>query len=141
MTPDDKYSLSVKASVQRNQFKCNYLKIKNIFSIFFCISEIYINDETLWNKRWASEIICFWNYRLQNAGLLKCLKSLVSEHLWTVIMLNGPKDCLNLHGSIFVRYFDHSERKAARKILFWLYLKSWDCLLTYWHSMTSILSQ
>ena len=28
---DEKYSLSVKASVYHNQFKCNYQKLKNIF--------------------------------------------------------------------------------------------------------------
>ena len=32
---DEKYSLSVKASVYRDQFKSNYLKLKNIFQIFF----------------------------------------------------------------------------------------------------------
>ena len=37
-TPDDKYSLSVKVSIQRDQFKCNYLKMKKIFQQFFCIS-------------------------------------------------------------------------------------------------------
>ena len=45
-------------------------------------------------------------------------KSPVSEHLWTVNMLKGPKDCLNLRGSIFVMFFDHSERKSAPKIMF-----------------------
>ena len=49
-------------------------------------------------------MITLWNYRLENVGLLKCLKSLVSEHLFTVNMLKDPKDCLNLHGSIFVRF-------------------------------------
>ena len=28
LTPNDKYSLSVKASVSHNQFECNYLKLK-----------------------------------------------------------------------------------------------------------------
>ena len=37
---------------------------KNIFSIFFCISEIYIKFGILSKRRWASEIICFQNYRL-----------------------------------------------------------------------------
>ena len=41
----------------------------------------------------------------------------------------------------FVISFDNSERKSARKTLFEEYLKSWDCLLTYWYPMTSILSQ
>ena len=69
-------------------------------------------------KKWASEIICFWNYTLQKAGLLICPKSPVSEHLWTLNILKGPKHCKNLHGSIFITFFDHSERKSARKYLF-----------------------
>ena len=36
--------------------------------------------------------MCFWNYRLQKAWLLKCLKSPLSEHLWTGNMLKGLKD-------------------------------------------------
>ena len=74
--------------------------------------------EYLEKKRWASEVISFWNYRLQIAGLLKCLKIPVSEHLWTVNMLKGSKDSLNLHGSNFLFFFGHSEKKSARKVLF-----------------------
>ena len=116
LTSYDKYSTSVKASVKRKQFKCNYLTIKIFFWISFLIFEIYIKFEILLKKRWASEVICFWNYRLQKAGLLKCLKSVVSEHLSTVNMLKGPKDFLNVHGSIFVIFFDNSARKSTRKI-------------------------
>ena len=57
------------------------------------------------------------NYRLQQAWLFKCLKRLVSEHIWTVNMLKVPKNCLNLHCSSFVVFFDHSERTSVRKIL------------------------
>ena len=91
---------------------------KNTFSNFFCISEIYIKFGILWKKRWALEFICFWYYRLQKAELLKCPKIPVSEHLWTVNMLKGPKDWLNLHGRIFVIFFDRSKRKSPQKILF-----------------------
>ena len=63
-------------------------------------------------------MICIWNYRLQKSGLIKCLKSNVSEHLWTVNILKGPSDYLNLHVTIFVIFFDHSERKSARKFFF-----------------------
>ena len=35
LTPSDKYSLSVKASVKRNQFKYNSLKIQKYFLNFF----------------------------------------------------------------------------------------------------------
>ena len=30
-------------------------------------------------------------------------------------MLKGPKHCLNLDGSIFVIFFDHSEKKISSK--------------------------
>ena len=45
-------------------------------------------------------------------------KTRVRTQSWTVMMLKGPKDCLNLHGSIFVLFFDHSEGKSARNALF-----------------------
>ena len=35
LTPDNKYILSVKASVSRNQFKCSNLKTEKTFLIFF----------------------------------------------------------------------------------------------------------
>ena len=60
-------------------------------------------------------MISFLNYRLQKAALVKCLKGHVSEHLWTVNMLRGPKHCLNQHGSVFVVFFDQDERKSAQK--------------------------
>ena len=118
LTPDDKYSLLVKANVWRHHFKCNYLKIKKYLLIFFLISAIEINlkysekkDEyQIW---FPSEII-----DSKKGGLLKCLKGPMSEYLLTVNMLKCAKDSLNLHGSIFVIFLDHSERKWARKILF-----------------------
>ena len=116
-TPNDTYSVSVKANVWHNQFKWYYLIIKKYFFhffFFFCISGIYIKFEILWEKRWASEIICLWNYRLQKAELLKCQKSPVSERLWTVNMLKALKHSINRRGSIFVWFFDQCERKSAR---------------------------
>ena len=92
---------------------------QNIFSQFFsAFPKFRKNLEYFGKKRWASEDICFWKYRLQKAGLLNSRKSRVSEHLWTVNMLKGPKDCLNLHSIIFVIFFDHSQIKWAPKILF-----------------------
>ena len=116
-------------------------KSKTIFWILFCISEIYIKFRILWKQRWASKVIFFLIYRLQKAGLLTCRKSPVSEHLRKGNILKGRKHCLNQHDSIFVIFFDHSERKAAPKIWFQQYVKSRNCLLTYWHPMASILSQ
>ena len=118
LTLDDKYSLSVKASVECNQFKCNYITTKKNFLNFSCISRIYIKLRILLRKIWASEVISYWNYRLEKAELLKWTKNSLSEHLWTVNMLKGPKHWLNMHGSIFFIIFDHSERKPAPKTLF-----------------------
>ena len=62
-------------------------------------------------------MINFWNYGLQNAELLKCLKRPASQHLSTVNMLRCPKHCLNKDGSVFVAIFDKYEKKWAREIL------------------------
>ena len=63
-------------------------------------------------------MITLWNYGLENVGLLKCLKSLVSEHLFTVNMLKDPKDCLNLHGIIFVRFSITLNENQLKKFSF-----------------------
>ena len=70
----------------------------------------------LWKKRWAFEAICLWNSRLQTARLLKCLKIPMSERLWRVNMLNGPKHCWNLHGSIFLRFLITLKKNQLEKI-------------------------
>ena len=118
LTSADKYSFSAKGSVSNKQFKCNYVQIKKSFLNFFLH---FRNLHEIWNtfkKSWALQVICFWNYRLQKAGLLKCPKSLISEHLWTVNMLKGQKHCINLHRIIFVIFFDHFERKSAPRTWF-----------------------
>ena len=58
---------------------------------------------------WFLTEIINWKKR----SYLKAQKNPVSEHLWTVNTLKGPKHCLNLHRSIFVIFFDHSLRKSA----------------------------
>ena len=93
-------------------------KSKNICSSFFCIYGIYVESGILSKKIWASQVISFWKYRLEKAELLRCPKSPVSEHLWTVNMLKGPKHCLNPHGSISVIVLDRSERKSTGKSFF-----------------------
>ena len=91
---------------------------QKIFSEFFSAFLKSAQNFEYFEKKMSSEVICFWSFRLKKAGLLKFLKSPVSEHLWTVNMLKGPKHCLILHDSNFVIFLDHSERKLPRKILF-----------------------
>ena len=80
-------------------------KSKIICSMSFSISWIYIKFWTLWKER-ATQVNCFWNYRMEKAGLLKCLKSRVSEHWWTVNRLKGPKHWLSLQNNIFVIFLN-----------------------------------
>ena len=90
-----------------------------IFSWFLsAFSESTSNLEYLERKDEPREVICFWNYRLQKAGLLKCIKSPVSEHLWTVNMLKCPKDCLSLHGSIFLIFLITLKENQLHKFCF-----------------------
>ena len=88
-------------------------KWKNIFLVFCCISGVYITFGLLRKRRWPEDVISFWRYSLQNARLLKCIKIQLSAPLWTVNMLNGPKDCLILPDSIFVIFFDHYWKKIT----------------------------
>ena len=75
-TPDDKYSLSVKANVSHNQFKCNYLQTKIYFLNFLLL---FRNLNKIWNtfkKRYepqslfVSEII-----KCEKQGYLKAQKA------------------------------------------------------------------
>ena len=69
----------------------------------------------------------------------KCLKSLVSEDSLTINMVNVPKHCSNLHHSTFIRFFNHYQVNWVGKSLCFWHAKSWDCLLTHWLPMKSIL--
>ena len=105
-------------------------KSKNVFWIFFCISKIYIKFEILLIIKWSSEVICFWNYRLQKSGLLKCRKSPVSEHLRKANMLKGRKHCLNMHKSIFVIFLCTLKGYQVEKLCFSC---SWNFDIVCWH--------
>ena len=95
LTPDDKYSLSVKVSVKRNQFKPNNLHNPILFLHFFVpFSNLHQISNILKKKDEPHTLqMYFRNYALQKAWLFKCLRRAVSEHLWTVNMLKRPKNC------------------------------------------------
>ena len=91
------------------------------------------NVNKIWNplkKKITLLVDFFLQLHTGKSGLLKGLKSPKSEYLWAVNMLKGPKECLNLHGSIFVIFFDHSEKKIRPKNyvlvvseILWLFVK------------------
>ena len=69
----------------------------------------------------------------------KCQEIPVSEGLLTSSMVNVPKHCWNLHHSIFIILIGHWQGICFRKRLSYWHAKSWDCLLTRWLLMKSIL--
>ena len=90
-------------------------KSENIFWISFCISGIYIKFGILWKRRWASEVICFWNYTLQKAGLLKCPKSPISEHFWTANMFKRSETLLKSARQNFCQILWSFRKKISSK--------------------------
>ena len=106
--------------LKKISLKNSVIVVSEILRHFVNISLHFGNLHKILNtleKRWASEVICFWNYTLEKAGLLKCLKSALSEHLRTVNMLINAKNCLNQHGRSFVTVFDDFKTKSTRKVL------------------------
>ena len=69
----------------------------------------------------------------------KCLKSPVLEELSARNMKVVPKRSLNLHHGKFIIFIDHYQVNSNGKGLFYLHAKSWECLLTHWLPMKSIL--
>ena len=81
----------------------------------------------------------FWTYRLRKTWLDKCLKSPILEKPSRSSMVKGRKHCWNLNDSIFIIFIDSSARNSGWKCLSEWYYKIYDCLLTHWLSITSIL--
>ena len=68
-----------------------------------------------------------------------CQKSSVWENPSTRNMVNVPKHCWNLPHSTFITFIDHCQvNRVGKKFSYW-YAKSWDCLLTHWLLIKSIL--
>ena len=72
-------------------------------------------------------------------SLDKCLKSLVSEDSSISNIVNFLKHCWNLHHNPLIKFIAYCQGNWAGKSLSYWHAKSWDCLLTHWLPITSIL--
>ena len=81
----------------------------------------------------------FWKLSTPETWLDKCLKSPISEHTSTSNMADVPKHCWNLHHTIFIIFIDHCQVNWVGKNLSDWHAYSWDCLLTHWLPIKSIL--
>ena len=59
----------------------------------------------------------FWTYGLRRSWLDKCLKSLVSDGLWTINMVHALKTRWKLNESTFTLFIDRYERNSVAKSL------------------------
>ena len=95
---------------------------KNFFSIFCCISKIYIKFWKYWKKKMTLIPFVIPKLRTLKTWIDKCLKSPPSEDPSTSNMVNVPKHCWNLHHSTLIIFIGHWQ---------------WNCVwnsISYWHA-------
>ena len=112
---------------------------QKFFSEFFAV---FLKSS--WNfkhfeKRISLKAFVFPKLRTLKTWLDKCLKNLVSEDPSTRDMVNVPKHCWNLPQNTFFNFISHWQTNFVPKSLSYWDVKSWDCLLTHWLPMISIL--
>ena len=81
----------------------------------------------------------FPKLRTLKTWLDKCLKNPILEDPSKSNMVNVPKHCWNLHHITFIIFIDHCLGNWFGKSFCYWNAKSWDCLLTHWLPMKSIL--
>ena len=69
----------------------------------------------------------------------KCLKCPLSEDPSISNMVNVLKHCWNPHHSTFILFIDHFKINWVGKSLCYWHAASWDCLLTHFIPMKTIL--
>ena len=125
--------------IWRYQFRWYYLKNKKFFWIFYFTFEICIKFWNFFLKKMTLTAFVFPKLRTPKSWLDKSLKSHVSEIHSTSNMVKVAKHCWNLHDRPFIIFIDHFQVYSVGKNLSYWHAKSWDCLLTYWLPMKSIL--
>ena len=85
------------------------------FFFFFHFQNLHKNCNSL-EKAWASDVICFWNYRMQNVGLFKCLKSVRARTLMDIQHVKGSEWLLKSARQYFCHTFLSLWQKISPKI-------------------------
>ena len=123
----------------RNQFRCNYLKNKKTFLNFsfqfLNLAEIFI----IFQNKEDPHSWCISS----NTNSVKQIRSMSNKSRFKgpskSIMWNRPEHCWNLNNNTFTIFIDHCEGNWVLKTVCKRYAKLYDCLLTHWMQMTSIL--
>ena len=128
LTADDKFSpLSRGNLIQPIQ---PISKTKKFFWCFLYIFQIYIKFWTF-PKKYDHHSPCISEITgLRNTRLDKRLKRPVSEHPLTDNVVNGPKNCFNLHNSTFTIFIDQCEGNWVGKSHSWWHSRRFVNTLT-----------
>ena len=90
-------------------------------------------------KKMTLAAFVFPKLQTPKTWLDKGLKSPVSEDASRSNMRHMPRHCWHLHHRILVIFMGHLQGNwVAKSLSYWL-AKSWDCLLSHWLPMKSIL--
>ena len=118
--------------------KYNYLSNKIFFVTFFSAFLKSTWNFELFEKKMTHIDFVFPKFQTPKMRLDKCLKSPVSEDPSTSKMVNGSWYCWNQHHSTFIIFIDLCQGNWVRESLSYWHAKSWDCLLTHWLLIRSI---
>ena len=117
LSADGKYSLLNRHNLTQ-PIQMQLSRKQKTFSHFFAaFLKCSLNFEHFLKKRWLSLLMYFQNYTPRKTWLDQCLKSRVSRDPSQSNMVNAPKHCWNLHGSIFTRSIDRCEGNWFAKSL------------------------
>ena len=105
-------------TIQRNQFRRNYLKNKDLVVDFiFRYGNIDQILNILKKKDGHHRLCIFENRGLRKTWIDKCLKSHVPEDPLTSNIVNALKHCWNLHDSTFIVVNNYVKRNWVGKSL------------------------
>ena len=128
--------LAIIGGISGNQFKCNYLRNQKVFVEF---------PLSFWNLHKILNIVKKNMSLIHYLSLSKIidyghLKGPASEHPSAVNVLKYYKHCLNVLSSVYILLLYYFKMNWVEKRLSLSDLKSYDCLLTHWMPMASILA-
>ena len=131
--------LFLRGTIERYQFRCNYLRNTNLFHNFLLHFRNLHRILNILRKNMTLIDFLFAELRTPKTWSDRCPKSPISEESSASNIVNLPKHCRNLRQSTFMIFNDHCQVNWVGKSLFYWHSKSWDSLLTYWLPIKSIL--
>ena len=133
-----KTSLFLIETIQRYQFRCNFLK-QNISVNFWLHFRNLDSILKISEKKMIVTAFVFPKLRTVKTCLDKCLKSPVSEDASTSNMVNVSEHGSHLHHLVFIMFINNFQVNWVKKNPYSSHAKSSECLLTHRPPMKSIL--